>query len=214
MKALPKGTIMIGAEMQNKLNLGYVIYPFAVIIMEICKKLVGGFCYSFGETVNSTGQYQIPHVCFPLYQTIDYFIRTPPGSAPPILGRDIPESDEDVLVRKNSIGNIDLNLEDTYTFSFHSNYFDFAAWTLCNVPGIKTCDLKYFFGKQAVQFVGYDLSPDYGKTSAVPPLGVRGGDVSTTIGANVPHLKQYVNYKKYVFKLDVSHTSVSEDCSS
>ncbi len=162
--------------MPRKLEMNYIIYSFAVIIMEICRKFVPGFSYSFGDKMIASDCYEDAHVCFPFQTTVDSFVNSSPNDSLPILGTEIIEEDKPKRMRSTSIHDMDINMHNTYTFTFHSYYFNFWQWTLCNIPGVRACNLRSFFGDQSVNVVSYELQPAI--TSATSP--VAGGTRNST----------------------------------
>lgn len=154
--------------------------------MKFCMKLVANLRFGFGEEAREDGKYELPHLCFPLYRTMDRVVVTPPGETPPTLGSELPESDAERNARRSSkTPNLDFQLGYTYSFSFHSMYIDFANWAVANVPGYKAIDLKTFVGNQSVNVVVYEIE-------------------KPAPGTKVMH---YMCNKRYLFVLNIAHVS-------
>jgi hypothetical protein len=89
---------------------------------------------------------------------MDRVIITKPGETPPELGSELFESNASVKRRRRmGAGSVDWNLEDTYTLSLWSAYFDWIKWKCLNVPGCRPFSLVSCVGKQPVYLNVYEL---------------------------------------------------------
>jgi hypothetical protein len=122
---------------------------------------------------------------FPLFQIMDRVVITKPGEIPPLLGQELPESDEDQAKRRSGEVCIQFQPENIYSFSFHSSFVDFPTWTLCGFPGYNAIDIKTLLGIQVPKIVVYEFLPD-----------------SSTLSRK-PHL-HYVSRKNYLTSMELS----------
>lgn len=154
----PKGTLYIGGEIEEKMNIGVVLRTMAGMMLRLVKSLsYGDFHHSFG----STKKREKPHIVTSFYNGVDRFHVTPPGEVPPALGRDIPETAEDrSLRRKAPVGTLKINLDATYSFSYHSMYIDLISWQIVKIPGFQPVDLHSYWGNLPLSIPLYDLSGD------------------------------------------------------
>eukprot|EP00602_Paraphysomonas_sp_CaronLab_P000881 CAMPEP_0185031702 /NCGR_PEP_ID=MMETSP1103-20130426/19320_1 /TAXON_ID=36769 /ORGANISM="Paraphysomonas bandaiensis, Strain Caron Lab Isolate" /LENGTH=171 /DNA_ID=CAMNT_0027567317 /DNA_START=419 /DNA_END=934 /DNA_ORIENTATION=- len=142
----------------------------------------------FGEDVQPNMQYERPHLVFPLLRILDRVVVTKPGETPPMLGQELPESDEDRNNRQSGKTDIQFDTECTYSFAFHSSFVDFANWSLCGFPGYGAIDIRTFFGKQSPQIVVYEFIND---------------DNLNSTGANSK--AHYMNQKRYLASMQLSY---------
>jgi len=134
-----------------------------------------GFHYSYGVKKEELdpkdlldGNYEATHLSFPVEASMDRVIITKPGETPPELGSELFESTASVKRRRRTgSGSIDWNLEDTFTLSLWSAYFDWIKWKCLNVPGCRPFSLVACVGRQPVYLNVYEvmnISPqDYRK---------------------------------------------------
>lgn len=126
-----------------------------------------GFHYSYGVKKEALdpkdleqGNYEATHLSFPVEASMDRVVITKPGETPPELGGQLFESPASVKRRrKTGVGSVDWNLEDTYTLSLWSAYFDWIKWKSLNVPGCRPFSLVACVGNQPVYLNVYEL-PD------------------------------------------------------
>ncbi|KDO30771.1 hypothetical protein SPRG_19674 [Saprolegnia parasitica CBS 223.65] len=125
----------------------------ASVIMSIIQTLVKAVHYAFGDA------HELPHCVFPLYQSVDEMVITPPGETPPVLGQEaFGESKAEHLGRmKTPCGTEVYDLDATYTFHFHTMYVDLTQWTIINLPGMKDVALTTFFEGHPLRLVCYDV---------------------------------------------------------
>nr|CCA18149.1 conserved hypothetical protein [Albugo laibachii Nc14] len=164
-KKEPRGAVFLGGELPSRISLGILTKSVALMVLGIIKKLVGKIHYSFGDSKDQ----ELPHVAFPLYQTVDQFICTPEGQVAPQLGvEDIQETEQARKLRKSVlVGQEAFQVGPTYTFHFHTMYVDLLHWKTVNIPGINDMKLSTFFDSSPLRLVAYDVEFD----SNVPRSG-------------------------------------------
>jgi hypothetical protein len=154
---------MMAAELPEKVEFGLVTRTLVNLLMRFCGKLIPNMRYGLGEEYSADGKYEVPHIAFPMFRTMDRVVITPDGEEVPTLGKELPESDADRNARrsgKSSGDNLKFEFGYTYSFSFHSMYIDFANWAITNFPGYKSIDLKSILATQPVSVVVYDIPVD------------------------------------------------------
>jgi hypothetical protein len=154
-KKSPQGTVFIGGELPSRVTPGFFTRSIAHVIMGIIKQLVGKIHFSFGDSKNE----EIPHVTFPLYQSVDQLVVTPVGEEPPTIGAvDFGETEEQRRLRRNTpVGAERYEVGATYTLHFHTMYVDLANWKTVNLPGINDMSLTSFFDFLPLRLVAYCL---------------------------------------------------------
>eukprot|EP00127_Corallochytrium_limacisporum_P002687 Clim_evm123s134 gene=Clim_evmTU123s134 len=152
-KQKPEGTLYMGVELPREPNLGIIGRSLAKILLNMMKRLLKNFRYSFGDDKTDT----LPHVVLPVTTLADRFLVTKPGEVPPPLCVSmLPEEDPADLKKRKAHG-LELNCEETYSFSFHAMYLDFVKWRIVNIPGMKEISLQTFCGDMPIRIVAYDL---------------------------------------------------------
>eukprot|EP00946_MAST-07B_sp_MAST-7B-sp1_P002033 g2033.t1 len=156
----PQGTLYIGGEIEEKMNIGVMLRTMAGMMLRLVKSLsYGKFHHSFG----SSREKEKPHIVTSFYNGVDAFVATPPGEEPPPLGRDLPESKEDrAFRRKAPVGTLQIDTDLTYSFSFHSMYVDLLNWQIVKIPGFKPVDLHSYWGSLPLYIALYDLRDNSG----------------------------------------------------
>jgi hypothetical protein len=161
-KKKPSSLVYIGAELPNIINLGWITSAIAQVIFGVLNALVGGVHYSLGNIISNDSSQrsknELPHICFPLYSSVDEFICTPPGQEPPQLGQDsFGECSSELAIRKSGLHQYPFNTEDIYTFSFYTGFLDLENWLLVNVPGVPSMNLETFLGMMPMRIVAYSV---------------------------------------------------------
>lgn len=196
-KELPRGIVMMGGELPEKLVLGVMTRAIISMAMKFAARLIANMSFSFGEDPTPDGNYERPFMSFPMYRAMDRITITPEGEEPPTLGKELPEEDQVRSDRRGGRGpEIQFEIGPTYSFSFHSMYIDFPNWALCNVAGYKHIAFDTFFGRSLPHIVVYDFDKNIsdGKHTArskrylsdlelchanlLPPPGVLGEDAN------------------------------------
>lgn len=163
-KTVPKGAVYVGADAENKLELGLLTRSFCRVILQFVMTMVRNLHYSFGETPQGN-DYEISHIVAPLFSTMDKIVVTPQGSRPPPLGVPFPEDLEFRKKRLNpaTVEDITIDTNSIYSFSVNTSNMDLCSWTLVNVPMLKELNLNMFSGGCPVRLVSYEVPP--------PPAG-------------------------------------------
>ena len=170
LKEIPKGAVYFGMEFDDPLKMGIIQRAVANAALGFVRKTNRGFHYSLtgGDASNSIptdlktiekGEYEVPHLAFPLIGCMDIFVTTKPGEPIPDLGGEIYERPESIKSRKKG-GWGDFtgwNLDDTYTLVFWSAYGDFLKWKCLNLPGIRPFSFCSLSGDQAINMTMYVL---------------------------------------------------------
>ena len=153
----PRGTLYIGGEIPDKMNIGVMMRTLAGMMLRMVKSLAHGkFHHSFG----SESKDEIPHIVTSMYCGVDRFMVTPPGETPPALGREFPETDADRKVRRSSSNELDIDTSSTYSLSYNSMYIDLLGWRVVKIPGFKPIDLHNYWDDQPLIVPLYDLVGD------------------------------------------------------
>jgi hypothetical protein len=192
MKTLPKGEVMLGGELTEKMQVSFIMRSLLSFLMKFAMSLNPFLHFSFGEDPQPDGQYECPHLTFPLFRVMDRVVVTPPGEELPELGKELPESEADRVLRRNGKGVNCFKEGHTYSFSFHSMYVDFSRWIICNFPGYRAIDLTGFLGQQKVKVVCYELADPNAKSTddkSLPPY-------------------HYNSFKRYIMYMEMAHTSI------
>ena len=151
---------MVGAELENKLDLGYFTSILLTTLISFSMALNSLLKIGIGDDIKEDLNYEQPHIVFPLFRIMDRVIISKPGEVLPILGEEIPETDIERDKRRNGDIELKFELDRVYTLSFHTSFIDFANWTLCGFPGYSSIDIRTFLGIQSPRIVVYELSPN------------------------------------------------------
>lgn len=154
-KQEPRGVVYLGGELPWRISLGIFTKSVALMVLGIIKKLVGKIHYSFGDSKN----HELPHIAFPLFQTVDQFTCTPKGQLAPQLGVQVIQETEQAQKHRKSVpvGQETFKVGPTYTFHFHTMYVDLHHWKTVNIPGINDMKLSTFFNSSPLRLVAYDV---------------------------------------------------------
>ena len=174
------------------------MFPFRLRDLHVWLGINPGFHYSYGVKKDELDpkdlieeNFEATHLSFPVEASMDRVIITKPGETPPELGSELFETNASVKRRrKMGAGSVDWNLEDTFTLSLWSAYFDWIKWKSLNVPGCRPFSLVSCVGPQPVYLNVYELpniSPqDYKKKK--PPHTRKDTRVYTRLEfANIEH---------------------------
>lgn len=195
MKVLPKGEVMLGGELTDKMQVSFMMRSLLSFLMKFAMSLNPFLHFGFGEDPDVDGKYEFPHLTFPLFRVMDRVIETPPGEELPELGKELPEAESDRALRRSGKGVNCFKEGYTYSFSFHSMYVDFSRWIICNFPGYRAIDLTGFLGQQKVKVVCYELVDPNAKPS----------DENSKAPLPTSH---YNCFKKYIMFMEMAHTSI------
>jgi len=168
LKEIPQGEIYMGVEFDNPIKMGIIQRALAHAGLGFIKKTNRGFHFSLtgGDGTNhhfpsaeylEKGEYELPHMAFPIVGCMDTMIVTKPGEPLPALGGDLYERPESIKARKKGgMGDFTgWNTEDTYTLVVYSAYIDWLKWKCVNLPGIRPFSLCALCGDQAVNLTTY-----------------------------------------------------------
>jgi len=166
-KSRPQGVIWLGAEAQNDLKLTGMSAFWA------------GLCIKCAQLFNSMvdikcdgqeGTDETPHMMLPINKICDSWICTNPGETPPRLGTRLPLAGLKEF-RKEYKADYEIDPSLTYTFSWHSMYFDFENWQVANIVGATGTKLSTFWGTQPLTLTAYCMqedAPHHGKSQRKP----------------------------------------------
>ena len=159
-KKVPRGPVYVGADVENKLELGLLTRSFCRVILQFVMTMVRNLHYSFGESPQGD-DYEISHIVAPLFSTMDKIVVTRAGDKPPPLGVPFPEDMEFRKKRLNpsTVEDIIIDTANTYSFSVNTANMDLCSWTLVNIPMLKELNLNTFSGGCPVRLVGYEVPP-------------------------------------------------------
>mmetsp|Transcript_411 Transcript_411/g.432 ORF Transcript_411/g.432 Transcript_411/m.432 type:complete len:1353 (+) Transcript_411:82-4140(+) len=162
MKKIPDSPIFLVCDIEEPFKLGLVQRAFVKATLNYVKKKNPSFSYSLSgynksnEEEIERGNYENPHMSFPLEQSLDVLIATKPGEELPRLGTGIHE-DPEAIDRRKKNGFFEYNLEDTYTACIWSSYVDFLTWKAVNLPAIRPFSIARVNGSQPTDLRIYSL---------------------------------------------------------
>ena len=136
-KQLPRGVLYLGGEVLEPTKLGVVSKGLANVLLKFITLWANSRRLSLHCCLDDKEGRQLAHVTMPLWCAADRIVATPEGCAPPQLGTELPEADEAVLARRASCKTGTWQLGSTYSFSFHTAYFDMPAWRAA--PSLARC---------------------------------------------------------------------------
>jgi hypothetical protein len=150
-----ESTLFIGGELKSKMTgLGSFARGIAKLMLKMIRMCAyGAFDSSFGNEAENV----LPHIVTSLYQGVDRFVVTQPGDTPPILGQDLPETDEERKLRGTSTENFIIDSNAIYSFSYQTMYIDFLDWQVIRIPGFKAISLEGYWGRQSLFISCYSL---------------------------------------------------------
>ncbi|CAI5722402.1 hypothetical protein KXD40_004477 [Peronospora effusa] len=159
-KKTVQGPVYLGGELPSRIAPGLFTRSVALVIMRLIRRLVGHVSFRFGSATDSEDVDELPAVAFPLFQSVDQFVKTLEGEIPPILGTDdFGESEEQRTKRRQTpLGEESYEVGPTYTFDFHTMYVDLTKWKTANLPGgLNAMDLARFFDSLPLRLVAYQV---------------------------------------------------------
>lgn len=71
MKVLPKGEVMLGGELTDKMQVSFMMRSLLSFLMKFAMSLNPFLHFGFGEDPDVDGKYEFPHLTFPLFRVID-----------------------------------------------------------------------------------------------------------------------------------------------
>ncbi|CAI5744217.1 unnamed protein product [Peronospora destructor] len=159
-KKTVQGPVYLGGELPSRIAPGLFTRSIALVIMRLIRRLVGHVSFRFGSSTDSEDVDELPAVAFPLFQSVDQFVKTLEGEIPPTLGTDdFGESEEQRTKRRHTpLGEESYEVGPTYTFDFHTMYVDLMKWKTANLPGgLNAMDLASFFDSLPLRLVAYQV---------------------------------------------------------
>ena len=151
----PTSTLWIGGEIQEKMNIGIMLRTVAGMMLRLVKKISHGkLHHSFGHAQED----EIPCIVTSFFHGVDRLHITPPGSTPPLLGRDLPENDDAIKRRrKASADSLKIDVDSIYSFSYQSMYIDLLNWKVVRIPGMQGIDLHSYWGNLPLVVPLYEM---------------------------------------------------------
>jgi|EP00945_MAST-04E_sp_MAST-4E-sp1_P001730 hypothetical protein len=148
----PKGPVFFGGEIGKPMSLGIVLGPLARLMLSVIRTLTRGlFHASFGDTDPD----ERPHICTSFFAGVDQLVISMPGEELPDIMKDLGEPKESQKERKKMKVDPPIDLNATYSFSFHDMHIDIFRWKVVNL--VKEMDLHSFWEDQPFRFVAYDV---------------------------------------------------------
>eukprot|EP01134_Creolimax_fragrantissima_P001056 CFRG1056T1 len=147
--------VFLGVETPMPLNLGF----WARMILTIVKAFVHQIEPSSVVSLGDISTNEVGAITFPLQESCDKLIITPPGEEPPELCKAtmLPGGLSKAEMKKV----VDYNNDDTYTLSMHGMYVNWLQWRLVNIPGVPNVHIENFCEDMPVSFVAYTLPKTY-----------------------------------------------------
>lgn len=142
----------------------HIVFPSMLLFNKNFFNFVSSTHDRFGDISAMTeeniasGNYEKPHLAFPLEFAIDRLHITQPSESPPPLGGEIFEDASEVKARKKGAPGSFLgwNTKDIYTMALWSAYIDF--------PSVRFCLLHYVIMYFYVRFLQYHFIDFSGKS--------------------------------------------------
>jgi len=168
-KTIPKEQLYIGCELKKPLKAGIFGRKFIKAILNGVQRKNPSFRYSLSGSGSSSGSSSstdgtcasedssysetndTSHMSMPFESSLSALVVTKQGDIPPTLGLGMARS-------YVSIGDIDFNTSDTYTFSIWSAYGDLLKWQ-CSIvaPVVQSIPLKSIIGNQTFTLNFYSM---------------------------------------------------------
>ncbi|DAZ99936.1 TPA: hypothetical protein N0F65_008743 [Lagenidium giganteum] len=193
--AVPKAKVFVAAELPTTTRVSFPFWTQKIVnlLIAVTKKFAPHVHISFGpetdattSTASDAGNVELAHAAFPLFQSVDELVVTPPGSVPPALGKDVlGESPSDRTKRMSTPQTTELAIGSVYTFQFYTMYADLAQWRIVNVPGLPEMPLTKIIGDNGLRLAAYGLAEPTAQSSA------------TTVHRNA--------FKRYLFSFSIHH---------
>ncbi len=146
----PQHQIYLCCGYDKSVKLGKVQQASLQAALQFCKMRLPSFRYSlFGvgkenvcDADQKLGKYEHPYFAFPIETSMDRISITKHGMDPPLLGTDVHEDPENIVLRRNG-GTIQFNTKDTYTLCLWNNNVDFVSWKAMNLPAVPKFSLTH-----------------------------------------------------------------------
>ena len=147
------------------MELGILTRSFCRVILQFVSTMVHDIHYSFGEP-SSKENCEIAHLVAPIFAAMDKIVVSRPGEPVPEMGVPFVE-DQDFRkfrLKTHSIKEINIDLNNTYSFSVNTHNWDLCSWNLVNIPMLRPMDVRTLAGDSPVRLVGYELADDIRKS--------------------------------------------------
>ena len=167
MKRVPEGALFLGCELEHGIAVGRLTKGLVNLLLAMVRRINPGFHHSWGPADGpkldpaalASGDYEKTHLSFPVEASMDRIVITKPGESPPILGRELFETNESVRRRrKMGAGSVEWNTTDTFTMCLWSAYADWIKWKSINVPGVSPFSLSRVTGAQPIYLCVYEIT--------------------------------------------------------
>jgi len=137
-RGLSPGSLWAGGELLSTPQLGWITKQVVELCVKYARWLSDGRMHYNLPAVDDESLR--PHLSFPLGYLFACH-RSPPGVEPPVLG-----SRELIDAEGLDVQSLDINLDDVYTFVFHTTYLDLFSWELLNIPGVSPLPIENILG--------------------------------------------------------------------
>ena len=204
-KKIPDGPVYMAMELENAPKFGMIQRTMVAGALAFVKKMNRGFHYSLAQyNKSSDGQYEVPHLAFPVDSCIDRLVISKPthGDAIPKLGVPILEDASSIKARKKGTFQINWNLEDTYTMSVYSAYVDWTQWKILGLPGIRPFGITSVTGAQPIAMQFYSLASSASPASL--EQAAEGNEQQQQAAADQQD-KHWVCHKRVFSRLELAH---------
>ena len=153
----PEGPLFFGGEISAPMQLGFVLGPLARLMRKIVAGISTGLFHASFATSEPDER---PHICTSFYGGMDQVIITKEGDQLPDIMEPIQEDPEARKIRRRSTEEVAIDLNSTYTFSFHDMRLDLLQWKITKL--VKDVDLHSFWEDQPLRLCLYDVkgTPD------------------------------------------------------
>ena len=145
LKKIPEGDVFFSAELDEPIHFGVIQRALTNTALKFVKKMNQGFSYFISESQNYPS-----YLSFPVSTSMDRLTASKPGQPLPELGKEIIE-DKSAMKERKKGRKVEWNVDDVYTMSLWSAYFDWADWQLMNFPGIPKLDVTSVAGIQPIK---------------------------------------------------------------
>ncbi|KNC86931.1 hypothetical protein SARC_00933 [Sphaeroforma arctica JP610] len=147
--------VYLGVETPEYLRLGFWARMMLTLVKAFVHRIEPSSTVSLGDYY--TGE--VGAISFPLQESCDRLMVTPPGEEPPSLSRSdmLPEG----MTKDERKMYTTYNNDDTYTLSMHGMYVDWLKWHVVNIPGVPDLHMESFCDDMPVSIVAYTLPKNH-----------------------------------------------------
>ncbi len=161
-----KGVICFAASLPQQLKVGFLLRSLWKVILAVFTRLTRGSAITLGTECPGA----LPAFTGVASNSLDTLVETAPGQTPPPLGiASLPDTGDLARMRafEKTTKLCPFKLGYVYSCSFHSQNADFVAWTMTNVPGVPTADLRRLWGDNPLRVGFYLLPPGQDQRTAI-----------------------------------------------